>query len=330
MGKGKVSSTLIACIAIGLVAIIAIACVAVYGPKDSDTQSSGSEKSSTVDTADTSSQPTSSSDGSQVTGSTDTQSSDKSQTSSKTQSSSKTQTSSNTSSSTPVTSTKLPNADNDPFGVDDTECERVCYLTFDDGPCANTDKILKILKENDVKATFFVVGTMATGKIKDIYNAGHAIGLHTNTHELNQVYKNKDAFIKDLTAISDVVYNKIGVRSNLTRFPGGSATAATKSRLGSDAFETVKETMAEHGYTYFDWNIDSGDTHSKSPSKDYVMNEIRKGLKSGGKYKDEVCILMHDIKSVTVEALPDIIKELKEAGYTFKTLDSECNNFAFK
>ncbi len=211
--------------------------------------------------------------------------------------------------------------------------QKVCYLTFDDGPCNNTEKILKILKDNDVKATFFVVGTMSTGRIKDIYDAGHAIGLHTNTHEINRdaegyIYKSVDSFINDVNGISDAVYKRIGIRSCLTRFAGGSITAY--QRLGKENFEEVKRQLKAQGYTYFDWNIDSGDTHKKSPTKEYVMNEIRKGLKSNGEYKKEVCILMHDIKNVTVEALPDIIKELKEAGYTFKSLNSNGENFAFK
>ncbi len=226
----------------------------------------------------------------------------------------------------------LPQADDNPFENPPSSNELVCYLTFDDGPCANTDKILKILKENDVKATFFVVGTMSTGKIRSIYEAGHAIGLHTNTHELSKsnskyVYNNTNAFINDLKGISDAVYERTGIRSNLTRFPGGSATA--KARLGTESFEEVKTKLKEKGYTYFDWNIDSGDTHSKSPSKEYVMNEIRSGLRKNGELKKEVCILMHDIKNVTVEALPDVIKELKALGYTFKSLDSNCDNFAF-
>lgn len=236
--------------------------------------------------------------------------------------------------SSSVTSTQLVkpsqgSTTNDP----DSTGEMVCYLTFDDGPCGNTDKILKILKDNDAKATFFVVGKMSTGKIKSIYEAGHAIGLHTNSHDLsrdskNYVYKSVDSFINDVNGISDVVYNKIGIRSSLTRFPGGSVTAY--QRLGKEKFEEVKAKLKAQGYTYFDWNIDSGDTHSKSPTKEYVMNQIRKGLKSNGQYKKEVCILMHDIKNVTVEALPDIIKELKEAGYTFKSLNSKSENFAFK
>lgn len=219
------------------------------------------------------------------------------------------------------------------YATEEYTDEKVCYLTFDDGPCKNTDKILKILKDNDVKATFFVVGTMSTGRIKDIYDAGHAIGLHTNTHEIDRdakgyVYKNVNSFIKDVNGISDAVYKKIGIRPCLTRFPGGSTTAY--GRLGKENFEEIKEKLTAQGYTYFDWNIDSGDTHSKSPTKEYVMTQIRNGLKSKGEYKKEVCILMHDIKNVTVEALPDIIKELKEAGYTFKSLNSKSENFAFK
>lgn len=313
MVKQNNSSTFVACLAVGLVAVIAITAIAIngWGKKDPVTESSS---------IDTVSLPSSSSEEAP---------------SSVPSSSEETPSSSEAESSSSEANQSLPKVDsslNQGSSSTTSSGDKVCYLTFDDGPCANTDKILKILEENDAKATFFVVGTMSTGKIKSIYDAGHAIGLHTNTHELNRdnskyVYKNANSFINDLNGISDVVYKKIGIRTNLTRFPGGSATA--KARLGKETFEDVKTTLKENGYKYFDWNIDSGDTHSKSPSKDYVMNEIRKGLKKNGELRKEVCILMHDIKGVTVEALPDIIKELKELGYTFKALDSSCNNFAF-
>ena len=311
MGKQSNSSTILACVAVGLAAIVAIAAITIngWGKKDPVTESSS---------VDTVSLPSSSSEEapSSVPSSTE-----------ETPSSSKTNSSSEANQSLPKVDSSL----NQGSSSTTSSGDKVCYLTFDDGPCANTDEILNILKENDVKATFFVVGTMSTGKIKSIYEAGHAIGLHTNTHELDRykskyVYKNVDSFINDLKGISDVVYQKTGVRSNLTRFPGGSATA--KARLGTTAFVEVKAILKENGYKYFDWTIDSGDTHSTSPSKAYVMNEIRKGLKKNGELRKEVCILMHDIKNVTVEALPDIIKELKELGYTFKALDSRCNSFA--
>lgn len=325
MGKNtKVASGLIACIAISLVAIVAIVAIGVNGLNNQDTVSDYSDVSSGVNTADTSSLP--SDDGSSET-STSPEASSSSQVSDTASSSSKTSSSSSTSSAT----VSLPNPDDDPFIGDGQTGERVCYLTFDDGPSGkNTDSVLNTLKENNVKATFFVVGYLSTGKIKTVYDAGHTIGLHTYSHDLNKLYASTDAFFDDLKKISDVVYEKTGVRSNLTRFPGGSSTAALKSRLGSDGFETVKQTLKEQGYTYFDWNIDSGDTH-KNTSKDYVINQVKKGIKkSNGEYKSDVCILFHDIKKVTADALPEVIKILKDAGYTFKTLDSKCNNYAFK
>ncbi|MBE6798806.1 MAG: polysaccharide deacetylase [Ruminococcaceae bacterium] len=284
------------------------------------------------DTSDVSSSVSVSSEDSSVTSSTDSSLSSSTESQSGTSSSAPSVSSNNstTSSEYDIPSyTGLPYADDDPFKDNTPAGERVCYLTFDDGPCAKTDTILKILAENDIKATFFVVGTMSTGRIVDIYNAGHAIGLHTGTHDLNSIYKSPTAFLNDLKSISDTVYKKTGIRTNLTRFPGGSTTA--RNKLGTNGLETVKETMQEHGYTYFDWNIDSGDTHSKSPSKEYVMNQIKKNLldSNGNVKRDKVTLLMHDIKGVTVEALPDIIKLFKQYGFTFKTLDAGAPTFKF-
>ncbi len=322
--KGVATTSLLVCIAVFLVAIIIMIVVGAYGIKNKENLTASSESSDTTTSVESASQPSeTASSENEVTSSEITPSSNNAESSSSSKESS-----SQTSSIPPVISTSLPTADDNPFGIDSTEGERICYLTFDDGPGSYTESILQTLADNDVKGTFFVVGTMGISKIKSIYDAGHAIGLHTNTHELNKIYASADAFIKDLTAVSDVVYNKTGIRSNLTRFPGGSTTAYNK--LGKSDFETVKETLKEKGYTYFDWNVDSGDTHSKSPSQTYVLEEIRDHLKYNGELRGEVCILMHDIKKVSSQVLDEVIKELKEQGYVFKTLDSTCNNFAFK
>lgn len=328
--KNKAKSFLMMYVAVVVVAAIAMLSFVVYDINHRDV-ADGSDLSSSTETLDNSSAPSTTTSSEIGTASSETESTESSsKVSSSTTSSNivSSNTSSNTSSITQVTSKDLPTPDDNPFGVDDSACEKVCYLTFDDGPGSYTESILKTLADNDVKATFFVVGTMGVSKIKNIYEGGHAIGLHTNTHELNQLYASPEAFIKDLTAVSDVVYNKTGIRSNLTRFPGGSTTAYNK--LGKNGFETVKEILKEKGYTYFDWNIDSGDTHSKSPSQSYVINEIKDHLKYKGELRDEVCLLFHDIKKVTSQVLDQVIKDLKVQGYTFKTLDSTCNTFAFK
>ncbi|MBQ3551120.1 MAG: polysaccharide deacetylase [Clostridia bacterium] len=321
--NNKMSNALLVCISVTLVAIIAMIAVGAYGLNNRDTVSYDDDDMSSLVSDVSSTEQTSS----------ETTSTDVSSVSSEKETSSivSSDTSSTTTSSDKVTSnTSLPTPDDDPFIGDGQTGERVCYLTFDDGPSGkNTDTVLKTLSDNNIKATFFVVGYLSTSKIKDVYNAGHTIGLHTYSHDLDELYADTDAFFNDLKKISDVVYQKTGVRSNLTRFPGGSSTAAMKSRLGADGFATVKETLKEQGYTYFDWNIDSGDTH-KGTSKDYVINQVKKGIMSNGKYKDNVCILFHDIKKVTADALPEVIEILKDAGYTFKTLDSKCYNYAFK
>ena len=310
--NNKMSNALLVCISVTLVAIIAMIAVGAYGLNNRDTVSYDDDDMSSLVSDVSSTEQTSS----------ETTSTDVSSVSSEKETSSivSSDTSSTTTSSDKVTSnTSLPTPDDDPFIGDGQTGERVCYLTFDDGPSGkNTDTVLKTLSDNNIKATFFVVGYLSTSKIKDVYNAGHTIGLHTYSHDLDELYADTDAFFNDLKKISDVVYQKTGVRSNLTRFPGGSATAASKSRLGADGFATVKETLKEQGYTYFDWNIDSGDTH-KGTSKDYVINQVKKGIMSNGKYKDNVCILFHDIKKVTADALPEVIEILKDAGYTFKT-----------
>lgn len=312
--NNKISNALLVCISVTLVAIISMIAVGAYGLNNKDTVSYDDD-----DISSTVSDVSSTEQASSGTASTDVSSV-----------SSESETSSIVSSDKVTSNTSLPTPDDDPFIGDGQTGERVCYLTFDDGPSgSNTDSVLKTLSDNNIKATFFVVGYLSTNKIKNIYNAGHTIGLHTYSHDLDELYASTDAFFNDLKKISDVVYQKTGVRSNLTRFPGGSATAASKSRLGADGFATVKETLKEQGYTYFDWNIDSGDTH-KGTSKDYVINQVKKGIVSNGKYKDNVCILFHDIKKVTADALPEVIQILKDAGYTFKTLDSKCYNYSFK
>jgi len=79
--------------------------------------------------------------------------------------------------------------------------KKVIYLTFDDGPSILTDEVLNILKENDVKATFFIIGNQIKGfenVIKRIQDDGHSFGLHTYTHKFKLIYSNKDIFIKEM------------------------------------------------------------------------------------------------------------------------------------
>ena len=100
---------------------------------------------------------------------------------------------------------------------------RVCYLTFDDGPSDKTLEILDILGKYRVKATFFVIESGNIEYVKKIYEAGHTIGLHTASHDYSVIYSGEEMFYRDITELSDKIYELIGVRPTLLRFRAAAA-----------------------------------------------------------------------------------------------------------
>lgn len=203
---------------------------------------------------------------------------------------------------------------------------KVCYLTFDDGPTANTLKILKILDEYDVKATFFVIDTAQTKiqYVKQIYAAGHTVGLHSNSHNYANIYKSTDAYFADLTKISNTVKKYTGVESKVIRFPGGGSNTISRN-YKKGIMTTLTSEVTKKGYTYFDWNVDSCDASATTVSATKITNNVLNGAKN----KSSICVLMHDAKAktTTVDALPKIIEGLKKQGYTFKPLTKDCYGY---
>ena len=185
------------------------------------------------------------------------------------------------------------------------------YLTFDDGPTdSTTPKILDVLKKENVRATFFVVGRQIKGRekiLKRTAEEGHSIGIHTYSHLYDEIYADKAALLKDIEkcrgAIKKVLpdYNK-----NLYRFPGGSFLCPS-----------LREAVTRAGYRYYDWNASAGDAEGRYTAKQLFENAIRT---SEG--KTPVILLMHDGVGYknTVRALPEIIRRFKNEGYVFKTL----------
>lgn len=198
--------------------------------------------------------------------------------------------------------------------------QRVCYLTFDDGPSANTLKILDILNKYGVKATFFVINSADIGYVKNIYEAGHTVGLHTATHNYSQIYSSTDAYFNDLQQISDKVESIIGIKPTVMRFPGGSSNKVSAKYCGGIMTNLVS-LVQERGYSYFDWNVSSGDADSNTPSYTYIRNNVINSAKN----KNSACVLMHDssVKTTTVQALPEIIEGLTAMGYRFEALTPE-------
>ncbi len=194
---------------------------------------------------------------------------------------------------------------------------KVCYLTFDDGPSDNTLLILDILKNYDAKATFFVVGTAKLDYLDEIHSAGHTVGLHTDTHIFEQIYSSDDAYFADLNAISQKVEQRIGVKSMCVRFPGGGSNVKSK-KINQGIMTRLSQKLPTLGYTYFDWNVDSGDAGGKNVDPNVICGNVLNQATG----KNSICVLMHDTsaKSTTVQALPAILEGLRAMGYKFEVL----------
>ena len=184
---------------------------------------------------------------------------------------------------------------------------RKVYLTFDDGPSIYTDDILDILKEYDVKATFFVVGE---GKepyeeaCRRIVEEGHTLGMHSYSHVYEEIYASKEAFIWDVNVLQDYLYQVTGVHPEIYRFPGGSS-----NHVSTVEMQELKDYLSEIGIVWYDWNISSGDATGHL-SQEEILKNCTTNLQN---YKHAV-ILMHDAadKKTTVQALPGIIEAILE------------------
>lgn len=190
------------------------------------------------------------------------------------------------------------------------------YLTFDDGPSNNTSKILDILKQEDIKATFFLVNFNSSYNpvVKRIYDEGHSIGIHSYTHNYKLIYSSVNAYFDDLNKMNDKIKTITGSDTKLLRFPGGSSN--TISSFNKGIMTTLVKEVTNAGYHYFDWNVDSSDAWSARNSND-VYNNVINNLKKGTNI-----VLMHDLSSneKTINILEKIIKDAKEKGYIFENI----------
>ena len=192
------------------------------------------------------------------------------------------------------------------------------FLTFDDGPSnVTTGEILDILKEENVKATFFVTNNGPDYLIKRMYDEGHTVAIHTASHNYSKIYSSTDNYFADLKIVSDRIKRITGQTSKIVRFPGGSSNTISK-RYSKGIMTKLTEELFNQGYRYYDWNIDSGDA-SSAKTKEAVYNNVVGNL---SKNKANV-VLMHDVKKATRDALRDIIHYGKENNYSFDRIDMD-------
>lgn len=206
---------------------------------------------------------------------------------------------------------------------------KIAYLTFDDGPSNNTKDILKILKENDVKATFFVNGHPG---LEDLYKAiakdGHAIANHTYSHNYNKIYISPENFEKDVKKLDKYLEETTGQKpTQILRYPGGSNNTVSHNAGGPGIMNSIIPHMEKLGYMHFDWNVDSTDASAFRQRKDRIVNSVLR--ESQGQKK--AVILMHDTdpKTTTVQALPEVIQGLKEQGFVFDVITKNTPKTSF-
>ena len=189
------------------------------------------------------------------------------------------------------------------------------YLTVDDGPTANiTPQVLDILKEKDVKATFFVLGVNVVKNpdiAKRIAAEGHAICNHSYSHDYKMLYNGTDFFKSDLLKAEETIINTVGEEAfvKVFRFPGGSFEKRKNPQ---------KIALSDIGYKFLDWNCLNGDAEGLNVPVSTLLANVKKTIKN----RRVPIILMHDAatKQTTVDSLREMIDYLKSEGFEFKTL----------
>ena len=218
---------------------------------------------------------------------------------------------------------KAPSASKRPANFPKKDGHSVICLTFDDGPGSKvTPRILDTLKENDVKATFFIINFSQANSylVKRIVDEGHTLAIHGYSHEYRQIYASEEAFIKNIEKLQAKIFELTGQKPDIIRFPGGSSN--TVSRFNKGIMSRLTELVEQKGYIYFDWNVSSGDASGKGKQpSDTIFNNVKNGL-----VKDRTnIVLMHDsnAKTTTADALQRIIDYGKQQGYEFKAITRE-------
>lgn len=195
--------------------------------------------------------------------------------------------------------------------------EKIAYLTFDDGPTTKaTGKILDVLKEEDVKATFFVVGKHVKENpelVKREYDEGHYIANHGYNHNNKLLYKDMESFKQEIISTDLEISKAIGVEnycSHIFRFPNGYI-----SHIYTSQKKDALSVLHDMDYVYVDWNCLNRDSERK-----YSNAQLLNNLKKTAKNKGTLIILMHDTADVnkTYDVLKDSISYLKSQEYEFR------------
>lgn len=207
-------------------------------------------------------------------------------------------------------------------GIDLYLNPKTMYLTFDDGPSEEyTDMVLDVLKEKNIKATFFVIGEYVRKypeTARRIAREGHTIGIHCDVHDYNKIYSSVDSYIEDFEKAYDTVYEVTGVKAQFFRFPGGSVNAFNKA-----VYQDIIDEMEERGFVYYDWNASLEDATRKNATPEQLIQTALDTTLG----RQHVVMLAHDRLDRTACALGDLIEALPE--YRMEALTAETEPVQF-
>ena len=177
--------------------------------------------------------------------------------------------------------------------------DKLIAITFDDGPNANTSRILDVLEKYNVKATFFVLGINIKGNeevIKRMKSLNMQIGNHMYSHKLSSKLKKKE-FFREINKTDKLIYDITGDKVKILR-PSYGAISKDYRRIVNKPIIT--------------WSIDTKDWkyHNSKRISEHILNKVADGD----------IILMHDIYSATLKSLELVIPKLLEKGYRLVTV----------
>lgn len=221
--------------------------------------------------------------------------------------------------------TRYPSLYCDAFSPDERKLETdTIYLTFDGGISTETQKILDILDEHAVKATFFVIAegyAQSPDMLQEIVRRGHTLGVQSYTDRYAEIYESVESYLADFNAAYTLLKEVTGVKPTIFRFPGGSINS-----YNSGIYQQLIAEMTRRGFTYFDWDVVNNDT-----APDATADSALQAVLAGVRGKTRAIVLMHDAsnKPCTAKSLSGIIRELREQEYSFAALSPKVEPISF-
>ncbi len=202
--------------------------------------------------------------------------------------------------------------------------DKTVYLTFDDGPSPVTERILDVLDKYNIKATFFTQGQADENNLKTlkrIAESGHAIGVHTYTHDYLTIFANPEAFFSDFNLEYRQIYETTGVKPEICRFPGG-----TVNKYSELCRAQICAELLRRGFSYYDWNATAVSSARGSSVDDLVKNGVDTGAD-----RNRIIMLLHDSagETSTPQAVEKLIEYYQGKGYSFAKLTNDVQPITF-